>query len=50
MHAKVLLFACRAIIISQFCQAAAFWNLFSWLPLYFEEVYPNSKVLNIPQN
>ncbi|XP_048581408.1 solute carrier family 17 member 9-like isoform X2 [Nematostella vectensis] len=32
-----------ATIITCFCQSAAFWNVFSWLPLYFEETYPESE-------
>ncbi|KAK3743844.1 hypothetical protein QZH41_011850, partial [Actinostola sp. cb2023] len=32
-----------ALIVAQFCQSGAFWNIFSWLPLYFEEVFPTSK-------
>ncbi|KAL9978518.1 hypothetical protein ACROYT_G016044 [Oculina patagonica] len=32
-----------ALVITHFCQGCAFWNVFAWLPMYFEEHYPGSK-------
>lgn len=29
--------------IAHFCQGCAFWNVFAWLPMYFEEHHPGSK-------
>ena len=34
----------RGLVLSHFCQGIAFWNVFAWLPMYFEEHYPGSKV------
>lgn len=31
------------LVLSHFCQGIAFWNVFAWLPMYFEEHYPGSK-------
>lgn len=31
------------LVIAHFCQGCAFWNVFAWLPMYFEEHYPGSK-------
>ena len=32
-----------ALIITNFCSSLCFFNLFSWLPVYFHDKYPQSK-------
>lgn len=32
-----------ALVITHFCQGCAFWNVFAWLPMYFEERFPGSR-------
>ena len=37
-------FTFRALVVAHFCQGCAFWNVFAWLPMYFEEHFPGNKV------
>jgi len=34
----------RAVIIAQLCTASTFFTLLSWLPTFFKETFPESKV------
>lgn len=32
-----------ALVVSHFCQGCAFWNVFAWLPMFFEEHFPGNE-------
>lgn len=37
----------RAVIVAQLCTASTFFTLLSWLPTFFKETFPESKVSTV---
>lgn len=41
--------SCRALIVCATCESVVFINLLSWLPSYFHDEFPESKVRFVGQ-
>lgn len=41
--------SCRALIVCATCESVVFINLLSWLPSYFHDEFPESKVRFVAQ-
>ena len=47
LTAPSLLCIPRAVIVAQLCTASTFFTLLSWLPTFFKETFPESKVSTV---